>query len=123
MPSIKYFNYSINMNISDAVSALAALAQETRLQIFRQLVQAGSTGVSVGKIAEHLGTDANGRLSFHLKELVNAGLATSRQSGRFIYYSANYPAMNELLAYLTTNCCAGEPCGEQSTLCCPENPS
>jgi DNA-binding transcriptional ArsR family regulator len=108
------------MDTTTAVTALGALAQETRLQIFRQLVQAGPAGVSVGKIAEHLGTEANGRLSFHLKELVNAGLATATQSGRFIYYSANYPAMNELLAYLTTNCCAGEPCGEQTSICCPE---
>ena len=110
------------MDIKNAVSALGALAQETRLQIFRQLVQAGPAGVSVGRIAEQLGTEANGRLSFHLKELVTAGLATANQSGRFIYYSANYPAMNELLAYLTTNCCAGEPCGEQTLICCPENP-
>ncbi|MDD2744155.1 MAG: metalloregulator ArsR/SmtB family transcription factor [Rhodocyclaceae bacterium] len=108
------------METTTAVTALGALAQETRLQIFRQLVQAGPAGVSVGKIAEHLGTEANGRLSFHLKELVNAGLASATQSGRFIYYSANYPAMNDLLAYLTTNCCAGEPCGEQTSICCPE---
>ena len=111
------------MNIKTAVSALGALAQETRLQIFRQLVEAGPAGVSVGKIAEMLGTEANGRLSFHLKELLNAGLASATQSGRFIYYSANYPAMNDLLAYLTANCCAGEPCGEQNSIHCLENPA
>ncbi|MEY4592589.1 MAG: hypothetical protein RIR18_1484 [Pseudomonadota bacterium] len=109
------------MNITNAVSALGALAQETRLQIFRLLVQAGSEGLSVGRIAELLGTEANGRLTFHLKELVIAGLATSRQSGRFVYYSANYPTMNDLLAYLTEHCCAGISCGEAVVPCCPEN--
>lgn len=102
-----------------AVTALGALAQETRLQIFRLLVQAGGDGLAVGKIAEQLGTEANGRLSFHLKELVSAGLAEARQSGRFIFYSANYPAMNDLLAYLTEHCCAGSPCGEV-VRCLPE---
>ena len=107
------------MNIKDAVTALGALAQETRLQIFRLLVQAGADGVSVGKIAEHLGTEANGRLTFHLKELVNAGLASANQSGRYVFYSANYPEMNDLLAYLTEHCCAGTPCGEAITPCVP----
>lgn len=104
------------MDIKTAVMALGALAQDTRLQIFRLLVQAGAEGLAVGKIAEQLGTEANGRLSFHLKELVNAGLAEARQSGRFIFYSANYLAMNDLLAYLTEHCCAGSPCGE--IVCC-----
>jgi ArsR family transcriptional regulator len=108
------------MNIQTSVSALGALAQETRLQIFRLLVQAGESGVSVGKIAEHLDTEANGRLTFHLKELVNSGLASSRQSGRFIYYSANYSAMNELIAYLTEHCCGGAPCGEATVFCEPK---
>jgi DNA-binding transcriptional ArsR family regulator len=63
--------------------------------------------------------EPNGRLSFHLKELVNAGLASSRQVGRFIYYSANYPAMNDLVAYLTEHCCAGLPCGETMVVCNP----
>lgn len=108
------------MNITNAVTALAALAQETRLQVFRLLVQAGQEGLPVGRIAELLGTEANGRLSFHLKELVNAGLASSRQSGRFVYYSANYPTMNGLLAYLTEQCCGGQPCGEPVPMCNPE---
>ncbi|HEX6736396.1 MAG TPA: metalloregulator ArsR/SmtB family transcription factor [Azonexus sp.] len=107
------------MELTNAVSALGALAQETRLQIFRLLVQAGPDGLAVGRIAEQLGTEANGRLSFHLKELVHASLAISRQSGRFIYYSANYPAMNALLAYLTEQCCGGQPCGEPPALCHP----
>lgn len=110
------------MNITNAVTALAALAQETRLQVFRLLVQAGQEGLPVGQIAERLGTEANGRLSFHLKELVNAGLAASRQSGRFVYYSANYPTMNDLLAYLTEQCCGGQPCGEPVPICIPEQP-
>lgn len=116
----KHFYYYRKMNIKNAVVALGALAQETRLQVFRLLVQAGEEGLAVGRIAELLGTEPNGRLSFHLKELVNAGLATSRQAGRFIYYSANYPAMNELLAYLTEQCCGGQPCGEPVPVCLPQ---
>ncbi|MGE5769435.1 MAG: ArsR/SmtB family transcription factor [Betaproteobacteria bacterium] len=108
------------MVIRDAVAALGALAQETRLQIFRLLVQAGGEGLSVGAIAERLGTEANGRLSFHLKELAIAGLVRSSQSGRFVFYSANYPAMNELLAYLTEHCCSGAPCGIDVVACGPE---
>lgn len=111
------------MDINTSVAALGALAQETRLKIFRLLVRAGADGVSVGKIAEHLDTEPNGRLTFHLKELVNSGLASARQSGRFIYYSANYSVMNELLAYLTEHCCDGAPCGETANFCQPESPS
>ena len=93
-----------------AVSALGALAHETRLAVFRLLVRAGDAGLSVGRIAEGLGIEANGRLTFHLKELVAAGLATSRQEGRFVYYSTNYVAMNGLLRYLTEDCCGGLGC-------------
>ena len=93
-----------------AVVALGALAHETRLQIFRLLVRAGSAGLSVGKIAEALAIEANGRLTFHLKELVGAGLASSRQEGRFVFYSTDYVAMNELLRYLTEDCCGGLGC-------------
>jgi DNA-binding transcriptional ArsR family regulator len=75
--------------------------------------------MSVGKIAESLNTEPNGRLTFHLKELVGAGLASTRPEGRFIFYSANYPAMNELLAFLTENCCGGTPCGEPFSPCDP----
>jgi len=107
------------MDTNTAVVALGALAQETRLQVFRLLVQAGKDGLAVSRIAELLGTEANGRLSFHLKELVNAGLASTRQAGRFIYYSANYPAMNDLLAYLTEQCCGGVACGEPVIACNP----
>lgn len=95
------------METVQVLKGLAALSQETRLAIFRLLVQAGSKGRFVGDIAEKLGL-ANATLSFHLKELANAGLIEPRQNGRFIHYSANYARMNELLGYLTENCCAGD---------------
>jgi ArsR family transcriptional regulator, arsenate/arsenite/antimonite-responsive transcriptional repressor len=92
-----------------AIKGLAALAQESRLRIFRLLVQHGPEGVAAGTIAERLGI-AGATLSFHLKELANAGLVTPRQEGRFIFYSANYATMNALVAYLTENCCQGQGC-------------
>jgi ArsR family transcriptional regulator len=95
------------METKFVLRALAALAQENRLAIYRLLVQAGQNGRSVGEIAEELGI-ANATLSFHLKELTNAGLIEARQDGRFIYYSANYAQMSDLLAFLTDNCCGGE---------------
>ena len=96
------------MEIKDAVTSLAALAQESRLAIYRLLVQAGPTGMAVGIIGENLGIPA-ATLSFHLKELTHAELITARQDGRFIYYSANFPQMAALLGYLTDNCCRGMP--------------
>ncbi len=96
------------LNDSDAVKALAALAQANRLAVFRLLVVAGPDGLSVGSIAEALGL-ANATLSFHLKELTNAGLIASRQEGRFIYYSASMSKMNALIGFLTENCCQGMP--------------
>lgn len=109
------------MKIYSAVKALAALAQETRLSIFRILVQTGEAGLSAGQIAKELSIP-NATLSFHLKELTNAGLITARQESRFIYYAANFSAMNELLGYLTENCCAGNPCGAVK-VCCDEESS
>ncbi len=97
------------MEILEAVHALSSLAHETRLGVFRLLVQAGAEGVQVGLMGEQLGVAAP-TLSFHLKELTHAGLVLSRQEGRFIYYRANYDVMNALLAYLTDNCCQGEAC-------------
>jgi ArsR family transcriptional regulator, arsenate/arsenite/antimonite-responsive transcriptional repressor len=97
------------MESNDTVRALAALAQDTRLDVFRLLVQHGPSGMAAGEIAEHLAI-APATLSFHLKELSHAGLVTSRQDGRFNFYAANFTAMSELLAYLTENCCVAD-CG------------
>ena len=96
------------MELNHAVTSLAALAQESRLAIFRLLVQAGPAGLAVGSVAENLGI-AGATLSFHLKELTRAELIMARQDGRFIYYSANFPQMAKLLGYLTENCCRGMP--------------
>jgi DNA-binding transcriptional ArsR family regulator len=101
------------METKAALAALSALAQETRLAVFRYLVEAGPEGVTVGRIGEALDI-APATLSFHLKELSHAGLVTSRQESRFYWYSANYDAMNGLIAYLGENCCRGQP-----ELCCP----
>ena len=91
---------------ASSVVKLAALAQETRLALFRLLVEAGPAGLAAGVIAGRLGVAAP-TLSFHLKELLHAGLVTSRQSGRFIYYAPVIAAVNGLVGYLTENCCAG----------------
>ena len=97
------------MEIKQTVQRLAALAQENRLTVFRLLVEAGPAGMAAGRIAEALGL-APATLSFHLKELTHAGLVQARQEGRFIFYSADFAAMNDLIATLTENCCGGEPC-------------
>lgn len=91
-----------------ALAALAALAQESRLDIYRLLVQAGADGMPAGQIGEHLGLPS-ATLAFHLKELKNAGLATFTRNGRSLIYAAVYPTMNGLLEYLTENCCRGIP--------------
>ena len=92
-----------------AVKSLNALAQDSRLQVYRLLVQAGPEGLAASDIAERVGIPAN-TLSFHLKTLSHADLVTSRQEGRFIYYSANYEQMNALVGFLTENCCGGRSC-------------
>jgi ArsR family transcriptional regulator len=97
------------METESVLSALTGLAQETRLALFRLLVEQGPEGLAAGVIAEKLGL-ANATLSFHLKEMAHADLIKARQVGRFIYYSANYTTMNELIAYLTENCCRGATC-------------
>lgn len=97
------------MKAKTAVSRLGALAQESRLAIFRGLVQAGPEGLCVSDIASQLRVAA-ATLSFHLKELVHADLIRARQQGRFIYYSADFKAMNDLVGYLTENCCGGQAC-------------
>ena len=105
---IQYFDIIRNMEIKSAVAALAALAQETRLSIFRMLVEAGPQGMAAGRISEKLAVPP-GTLSFHLKELAHAGLTSSRQEGRFIYYSADFEHMAALMSFLTQNCCHGMP--------------
>jgi DNA-binding transcriptional ArsR family regulator len=96
------------MEIKAAVTALAALAQETRLSIFRLLVEAGPEGVPAGRIAETLEVPG-ATLSFHLKELARSGLVSSRQERQFIYYAVDFERMAELMTYLTQNCCQGMP--------------
>jgi len=94
------------MEKTAALAALSGLAQESRLDIFRLLVEWGPEGMSAGLIAERLGM-ANATLSFHLKELSHARLVMARQAGRFIYYSANFATVSGLAAYLMDNCCKG----------------
>jgi DNA-binding transcriptional ArsR family regulator len=93
----------------DIVAALAALAQETRLEVYRLLVQAGPNGLPAGVIGARL-TLPLPTLSFHLAQLKHAGLVAARRDGRSIIYAANYTAMNGLIAYLTENCCGGASC-------------
>jgi len=96
------------MEIKTAVSTLAALAQETRLAIFRLLVEAGRDGESVGRIGATLKVPG-ATLSFHLKELARAGLVTTRQERQFFYYTVDFERMAELMTFLTQNCCRGMP--------------
>jgi DNA-binding transcriptional ArsR family regulator len=97
------------VDTKSAVRALAALAQDSRLEVFRLLVQAGPEGLPAGEIAERLGVPAS-TLSFHVKALSHAGLIESRQESRFIYYSARFAAINGLIAFLGENCCGGRSC-------------
>jgi DNA-binding transcriptional ArsR family regulator len=101
-----------------ALVALAALAHPLRLKIFRALVVVGSPGLTAGSIMEGVGIPA-ATLSFHLKELALARLVTQERSGRHLIYRAAYDQMNELLGYLTRNCCAGAACAvEPSSAAC-----
>jgi len=97
------------MNEKAAVSALAALAQEARLRVFRALVGAGPEGMTPGTLSALLDIPAS-TLSFHLKELVHAGLVSAERDGRNLHYRPALGQMNELLAYLTAHCCMGQPC-------------
>jgi DNA-binding transcriptional ArsR family regulator len=108
------------MENKSAVTLLTALAQESRLAIFRLLVTQGPEGLPAGKIGELLDL-APATLSFHLKELSRAGLLQSRQDGRFVYYAADFDAMAALIGFLMENCCAGSACAvptASSTACC-----
>lgn len=97
------------METTQAIQALSALAQESRLAVFRLLVQAGPGGMAAGAIGDKLDLPP-ATLSFHLAGLSRAGLAHSRQDGRFILYSANFENMNALVGFLTENCCSGASC-------------
>lgn len=116
----RLFDYYRIMEMKEAVKALAAIGHESRLTVYRLLVQAGPAGLAAGEIAQKAGM-APSSLSFHLKELVHAGLLASRQEGRFVIYAAQFDTMAALLGYLTENCCDGEPClpALQLTPCAP----
>jgi ArsR family transcriptional regulator len=95
------------MEKPDVIAALGALAQESRLDVFRLLVQTGPNGIPAGQIAERLNLPS-ATLSFHLNQLKHAGLVTFRRESRSLIYAVEYAAMNDLLAYLTKNCCQGD---------------
>ena len=101
------------METNRAIAALGALAQDTRLAIFRLLVERGPAGHAAGAIAEKLGLPASS-LSFHLAQLGHAGLIVPRREGRSLIYSVDFAAMNGLMGYLTENCCGGN-----ASLCAP----
>jgi DNA-binding transcriptional ArsR family regulator len=117
---LSWFDTSKDMKKPDALTALAALAQESRLDIYRLLVRAGTNGLPAGHIGEQLGLPSP-TLAFHLKQLRHSGLVTSSRDGRSLIYAAVYPAMTELLAFLTENCCQGNPaaCGLGETVGTP----
>lgn len=106
------------MEEKNIVKALAALAQPSRLQVFRSLVVAGQQGATPGQLGKDLGLP-NATLSFHLKELMSAGLISQERSGRNLIYRVEFEQMNGLLAYLTENCCQGaEACLDASATHC-----
>lgn len=102
-----YFDIIGNMKMKNAVNALSALAQETRLEIFRLLVRKGTSGMAAGDLSSHFEMPP-ATMSFHLKELSNAELVVSRRESRSIIYSANYDQMQTLIGFLLENCCADE---------------
>jgi ArsR family transcriptional regulator len=102
------------MKTSQAIDALSALAQESRLAIYRVLVETGPEGLAAGAIADKLRIPA-ATLSFHLAHLTRAGLVTQAQAGRFVIYAADFANMNELVGFLTENCCAGKSCAPVSS--------
>lgn len=106
------------MQEHEVVAGLAALAQPMRLRVFRELVVAGMEGLIPGVISERLGVPA-ATLSFHLKELLHAGLVSQERASRNLIYRANFEQMNGLLGFLTENCCQGEACGPSGSACKP----
>lgn len=112
------------MDQKQAVTAFAALAQSTRLNVVRLLVKAGQEGMAAGALKDAVGASSS-NLSFHLKELEHAGLIHSRRQSRSIIYSASFDGLSELIRFLTEDCCQGHPevCGPFTTgskFCCPE---
>jgi ArsR family transcriptional regulator len=105
------------MDTKNAITALAALAQDMRLAVFRLLVTVGPEGLAASKIAESLSVPPSS-LSFHLKELTHAGLIVPRQAGRFVIYAVNFDTMNALLGFLTESCCSGNPCSPVTSVEC-----
>lgn len=104
------------MEIMNAAERLAALGHESRLSIFRLLVEAGPDGMVASAIGERLDM-APATLSFHLAHLARVGLIGGQRESRFIRYSTNYSAMDELIAFLTSNCCQGQPCLPKTSAC------
>lgn len=115
---IPYFDYDKKMKEVEAVQALTALAQSSRLQVFRALVVAGPGGLTPGALAALLEVPA-ATLSFHLKELLHAGLVSQQRDGRNLIYRAVFEQMNELLAFLTDHCCQGHACLDAKAGSCP----
>ena len=105
------------MEVNDVVRSLAALAQPVRLQVFRALVVAGPGGLTPGSLVESLNVPATS-LSFHLKELVHAGLVSQERDGRHLIYRATFDRMDALIGYLTENCCQGQACAVESATVC-----
>lgn len=97
------------MELNDAIAALSALAHDVRLKAFRLLVTAGPQGIAAGRIADELAIPAN-TLSFHLGHLRNAGLVTCRREGRSLIYSADFARMQDLMGFMTENCCTRTRC-------------
>lgn len=106
------------MDPNSVIKALAALAQEHRLAVYRLLVQAGPVGMPAGILADRIGVPPSS-MSFHLAQLANAGLVTQRRQSRSIIYSADFGAMNGVMGYLTENCCGGMSCSP-TTACAPQ---
>lgn len=105
------------MEENEIIKALAALAQPSRLRVFRALVVTGKEGATPGTLADFLDVPA-ATLSFHLKELLNAGLVSQERNGRHLIYRAEYEQMNGVISYLTRNCCHGEPCLDEAVTTC-----
>ena len=110
------------MNTQATIAALSALAQESRLAVFRLLVQVGPEGMAATRIGDELDIPPSS-MSFHLKELSHANLVSVRREGRSLIYSANFSAMNDLIGFLTENCCGGNVCSPVSACCEPEKAS